>query len=119
MSVRMILLPLFVHVALMLSIWVLAVFGLAPRPAEDMPPRRDDLPLAILFYTLTILAFFTRKADLLFVILAWVFVGCRLLAAFPQALSRDALVERTVELVAAGVLLVMWVLFALAILFNI
>lgn len=118
MSVQMILLPLFVHVAL-----VLAVLLRAARSSEVTADGLRAGLAALLFYTLTTLAFFTRKADIVFVVLAWIFVLLRLAAAFPQLLSAQARSRVSshvsLDLASLAVLAVMWVLFALAILINI
>ncbi|MFG1300919.1 hypothetical protein V5F49_14095 [Xanthobacter sp. V3C-3] len=111
MSVQMILLPLFVHVALMLALMV------RDSRAEPARPGTEAVP-ALLFYTLTALAFFTRKADVAFVVLAWIFVVLSLILALP-GLRGARIGERTAGLVRLAVLALMWGLFALAILLNI
>ncbi|MDI4663099.1 hypothetical protein K9U40_01915 [Xanthobacter autotrophicus] len=115
MSVQMILLPLFVHVAVLL------------RAVKSTEVTADGLRAglaALLFYALTTLALFTRKADLIFVVLAWIFVLLRMGAAFPHLLSAEArgrisLGSSGFDLASLAVLAIMWVLFALAILLNI
>ena len=57
----------------------------------------------------------TRKADLLFVVLSWVFVASRLVHAFIHTTSNRIQVRFTVFLVGAVVLAVMWIVFALRI----
>ena len=47
----------------------------------DMGFGRPPFQLPVLFYVLTAFAMLTRKADLLFVVLAWVFVVTRLVHA--------------------------------------
>ena len=112
MSVRMILLPLFVHVAL-----VFALLFSGFRTASDAGGRgagwRDELALAVLFYVLTICAWQTKFADLLFLLLAWVFVVLRILDAVPYGASsrRNALF-----IASALVLAIMWVAYALRLL---
>ena len=49
----------------------------------------NQFELPVLFYVLTILAIITRQADLLFVLLAWVFVVLRVLQALVHVTSND------------------------------
>lgn len=117
MTVQMILLPLFVHVALMLAMLLRAV-----RSTEVTADGLRAGLAALLFYTLTALALFTRKADVAFVVLAWIFVLLRLAAAFPHLLSartRGGIGGVSLDLASLAVLALMWVLFAAAILLNI
>lgn len=78
----------------------------------------NQFELPVLFYVLTALALFTRKADLIFVILAWVFVFSRYVHAFIHVTSNDLKLRFTAYMVGLIALLIMWVLFALAILLN-
>jgi hypothetical protein len=70
----------------------------------------------MLFYVLTVLALFLRKADLLFVVMAWLFVALRIVHAAIQTTSNH--VGHRFQAFAAGaiVLLLMWVVFAVRIL---
>ncbi|MEW6255127.1 MAG: MAPEG family protein [Pseudomonadota bacterium] len=79
----------------------------------------NQFQLPVLFYVLTILALVTRKADILFVILAWVFVASRYVHAFVHVTSNDIKLRFPAYAIGALVLAVMWALFAIAILFNI
>ena len=45
--------------------------------------------MPVLFYVLTVLAVITKQADLLFVLLAWVFVLSRLAHAYIHVTSND------------------------------
>lgn len=83
MTVQMILLPLFVHVALVLAVLLRAV-----RSTEVTADGLRAGLAALLFYTLTCLALFTRKADVAFVVLAWIFVLLRIAAGFPNCSRR-------------------------------
>ncbi len=117
MTVQMILLPLFVHVALVLAVLLRAV-----RSTEVTADGLRAGLAALLFYTLTCLALFTRKADVAFVVLAWIFVLLRIAAGFPQLLStraRGGIGGVSLDLASLAVLTLMWVLFAVAILLNI
>jgi hypothetical protein len=80
MSVSTILLPVFAHVAF--------VFVLMFRHCRSATPGnesagiwRDELALAVLFYVLTIGAWQTRLADILFLVLASIFVALRIIGA--------------------------------------
>lgn len=79
----------------------------------------NQFELPVLFYILATLALITRKADILFVVLSWVFVATRYAHAFVHVTSNDIKLRFPLFAVGAVVLLVMWGLFALAILLNI
>jgi hypothetical protein len=133
MTVQAILAPLFVLVALTfgLMIWMGALRVAAVRRGEvrvreialgqpNWPPRAQQVSncfdnqfqLPVLFYVLTILALFLRKADLLFVVMAWIFVLLRIVHATIHVTSNH--VGRRFQAFAAGmvVLLLMWIIFA-------
>jgi hypothetical protein len=140
MSIQAILLPLFVQVALTLVLlfWTGRARVAAVRRGDVHPrdialrqpnwPKQEtqianayhnQLELPVLFYVLTILAIITRHADLLFVVLAWVFVILRLVHAYIHLTSNH--VGRRFAAFAASVvvLLVMWVIFILQIMLGI
>ena len=140
MSIQAILLPLFVQVALTLFLlfWTGRARVAAVRRGDVHPrdialrqpnwPKQEtqianayhnQLELPVLFYVLTILAIITRHADLLFVVLAWVFVILRLAHAYIHLTSNH--VGRRFAAFAASVvvLLVMWVIFILQIMLGI
>ena len=137
MTVQAILAPLFVLVALTfaLLVWMGAARIAAVRRGEvrvkdialgqsAWPPRvqqisncfHNQFQLPMLFYVLAVLALFLRKADLLFVLMAWVFVVLRILHAWIHVTSNH--VGRRFQAFAAGavVLLLMWLVFAVRIL---
>ena len=138
MSVQAVLLPLLVQVALTFALlfWTGRVRTRAVREGkvhvrdialgqQNWPPRptqianayQNQLELPVLFYVVTILAWSTGQADLLFVVLAWVFVVLRLVHATIHVTSNR--VPRRFSVFAAGVLvlLAMWGLFAVRLLF--
>ena len=138
MTVDAILLPLFVQVWLtfFLLFWMgsvrvaalrrreVAMSDIALRqPAWPERPTRianafhNQLELPILFYVLVILALFTRKADTLFVVLAWMFVTARLGHAAIHVTRNDVQRRFYAFLVGAIILLIMWIIFALRIFF--
>jgi len=71
----------------------------------------NQFELPVLFYVLTILEIMTRHADLLFVILAWIFVVMRILQATVHVTSNNVRVRGAFYGVGALVLLIMWVIY--------
>ncbi len=140
MSFAAILLPVFVLVFMTfaLMIWMGFERGGALRRGEaripdialgqpNWPVRAQQIhnnyvnqfQLPMLFYVLTILAMFTRQADYLFVVLAWLFVLSRLVHAYIHTTSNYMRHRFNAFLVGAVILLAMWVIFALHILLAI
>jgi hypothetical protein len=79
------------------------------RQAEYNYQNQFELP--VLFYVLTILAIYTRHADLLFVLLSWVFVTLRVLHAGVH-LTHNRIGQRGSLFVASAIVLtIMWVVF--------
>src|SRR5688572_23907288 len=76
----------------------------------------NQLELPLLFYVVVILAMFTRKADMLFVVLAWIFVVTRMVHAAIHVTGNDMRNRLLAFAVGAVVLLIMWILFAVKIL---
>jgi len=139
MSIQAVLLPLFVLVLLtfVLGFWaaylrVQAVRNREVHPRDvalrepNWPPRvlkvvyafQNQLELPLLFYVLTILAWITRQADLLFLVLAWIFVVLRILHAAVHVSSNNLAQRAILFLAGAVVLAVMWLVFALRILLS-
>ena len=137
MMIEGILIPVFVQVALtfVLGFWAAgvrfsAVRGGVVRPREvalrepNWPPHvrkilyayENQLELPILFYILVCLLIPTRHADLIFVILAWVFVLLRLVHAYVHVTDNNMARRGPVFIAGAIVLAVMWVIFAIRIL---
>lgn len=132
MTVQAILAPLFVQVALTFAL----LFWLAPlrtrdfregrvKP-EDIALRQPKWPerttqfsnafsnqfeLPVLFYVLTILAYLTHLADLVFVVLAWIFVAFRLLQALVHVTSNIVRLRGTLYMCSTIVLVMMWIIF--------
>ncbi|WP_428029554.1 MAPEG family protein [Ancylobacter sp.] len=77
---------------------------------------RNQFELPVLFYVLVILALVTRQASFLFLVLAWLFVISRVVHALVHVTTNDVRWRFPAYAVGAIVLLVMWVLFAMAIL---
>lgn len=137
MSLQAILLPLFVEVILtfVLLFWsaplrTRALRSGAVRP-EDIALREPNWPkhatqvanayanqleLPVLFYVLTILAYVTHKAGIVFVVLAWIFVVFRLLHAFVHVTSNNVNVRGPLFGVSALVLAIMWIIYIVEVL---
>ena len=138
MSVQMVLLPVFVEVALIFalmfgtfSVRTAAVkrrevkisqvaLGQNAWPAKATQVANSygsQFELPVLFFVLIALALPLRQADLVIVLLSWVFVVLRILHAGVHTTSNH--MGRRFGIFAAGalVLLAMWVYFALKMLF--
>jgi len=140
MSIQAILLPLFVQVILtfVLLYWMgylrADAFKTGAVKARDIalrepnwPPRvsqisnafHNQLEVPVLFYVLTILALMTRHADLLFVVMAWIFVVLRLVHAYIHVTDNYVSRRGLAFILGAVVLSLMWVIFILRILLGI
>ncbi len=137
MTVPTILLPVFVLVALtfVLAVWMgfernRVIFSKEVRikdialTKESWPDRAKQISnayhnqyeLPVLFYILVALALITRKADLIFVVLSWVFVVSRLLHALIHTTSNRVPRRFFAYLVGLATLIIMWGYFAVQIL---
>ena len=137
MTIQMVLLPLFVEVALTfaLLIWMASARTASVSSGEtklrDIALRQPAWParptqisnsydsqfqLPLLFYVLVILAWVTRQADLIFVVMAWIFVLARLAHVYVHTTSNHVPTRFRVFAVGMLVLLLMWIIFAVRIL---
>ena len=137
MSLPAVLLPLFVEVVLtfVLMLWMGALRNGDYRTGVVKPqdialrepnwPRRtaqaansfsNQFELPVLFYVLTILEWVTRHAGYVFVILAWIFVICRLLQAYVHITSNVVRWRSMFFSIAALVLMIMWALYIVEVL---
>ena len=139
MSIPAILLPLFVEVVLTfaLLLWMADLRRRDVKSGKVKPAHvalrepkwskhtlqvgycfSNQFELPVLFYVLTILEIITRHADLLFVILAWVFVLTRLMHALVHTTSN--IVPRRGGWYAFGAvaLIVAWLVFMIRILLG-
>jgi hypothetical protein len=137
MSLASVLLPLFVQVALtfvlLLATGNTRVGAVARKEVKvsdvalgqgNWPARimqignsyNNQLQLPVLFYVLVILAWITRKADLLFVVMSWIFVVSRIVHARIHTTTNDMRVRFYAFATGAFVLLIMWAIFAVRIL---
>ncbi|WP_430912086.1 MAPEG family protein [Methylobacterium sp. sgz302541] len=76
----------------------------------------NQFEIPVLFYALVPLALITRKADLLFVVLAWVFVATRVVHAGVFVTSNHVPTRFRAYMAGVLVLGVMWIVFAVRIL---
>ena len=76
----------------------------------------NQFELPVLFYVLTILAWMTRHADLVFVVLAWIFVIFRYLQAYVHVTSNRVRLRGSFFIVSAIVLSIMWLVYIVEIL---
>lgn len=79
---------------------------------------RNQFEFPVLFYALVPLALITRQADLPFVVLSWVFVLSRVVHAWVHVTSNNVRLRFPAFAVGVLALLIMWVLFAIGILFS-
>ena len=132
MTVQEILLPLFVEVILTF----LLLFYLAPMRARDFKAGiatydniglrepnwskptlqvaysfSNQFELPVLFYVLTILAYVTHLAGLVFVILAWIFVIFRILQAVVHVTSNNVRLRAAFFGIAAIALAINWAIY--------
>ena len=138
MSIQFVLLPLFVQVILTLAVLYMlagrrfsavrsnALRGSVALREPNWPERarqaeynyQNQFELPVLFYVLTILAIYTRHADLIFVLLSWVFVVLRIFHAGVH-LAHNRLEQRGPLFIAgAMVLTIMWIVFMVRILLG-
>ena len=139
MTLPMILAPLFVQVLMTFVIGFLLAGVRTPlltsgevRPEAislrqpNWPPRalqfgysfQNQFELPLLFYVLTILAMITKHADLLFVVLAWVFVLSRLAHAYVHVTSNNLRFRGMFFAIGALVLAIMWLIFIVKIMLG-
>lgn len=137
MSIQFVLLPLFIEVLLTFGV----MFGMmyfrtsslqrGETRLKDIALREPNWPvratqfgyafanqfeLPVLFYVLTILEIVTRHADLLFVLLAWIFVLTRVLHAWVHVTNNNVRVRGAFYGVGAIILVIMWVIYIVRIL---
>jgi hypothetical protein len=137
MSLEAVLLPLFVEVILTFALlfWLAPLRGRdissgAVRPA-DVALREpnwsgrslqvaysfsNQFELPVLFYVLTILAYFTHHAGIGFVVLAWVFVIFRWLHAFVHVTSNKIQLRGGMFGISALALAIMWAIYIVEVL---
>ena len=139
MTIQSVLLPLFVEVVLtfVLLFWTGRLRVGAVRRGEVHPrdvalreqnwgPREtkvanayhNQLELPVLFYVLTILAIISKHADVLFVVMAWIFVLTRLAHAYVHCTSNNLRARGGLFAIGAVVLALMWLIFIVRIMLG-
>ena len=139
MSVAAVLLPVFVQVALTFILLMrlgsgrLRTLSAGKTKVRDIALGESNWPadvtqvgncfnnqfqLPMLFYVLVVLAPFLHKADLLFVIMSWIFVISRIVHAGVHITSNNVSQRFAAYTVGMAVLLLMWAIFAVRILFG-
>ncbi|MGJ4882907.1 MAPEG family protein [Bradyrhizobium sp. HKCCYLRH1073] len=110
MSLTMVLLPVFVQVGLTFALlfW--------NRTRAQTADVADEFGLPTLFYALIAIALPLRHADLVIVLLSWVFVVTRFVNAGLVSGAKDSRQRGLAWTASALVLLAMWLYFALKIL---
>jgi hypothetical protein len=137
MSIESVLLPMFVQVLLTFALLgILAVrrqrmFRNRELHSQDLAVRGAREPLSVaqvagsfqnqfeipvLFYVLVILALFTRKADLVFVIMSWIFVFARIAQAAIHVTANVVPRRGLAFGISMLVLFIMWIIFIVRIL---
>jgi hypothetical protein len=137
MSLQAVLLPLFVEVILTFALmfWMAALRGRDFRAGVahygNVALREpnwskgtmqvsysfaNQFEMPVLFYVLTILAYMTHHAGLVFVVLAWVFVIFRLLHAYIHVTSNNVRLRGPLFGVSAVVLAIMWIIYIVEVL---
>ena len=137
MTIQMVLLPVFVQVALTFGLlfWMAytrrtslsrgelkvrdIALGQSAWPARATQASNSfdsQFQIPVLFYVLVILAWITKQADLLFVVMAWIFVLSRLAHAYIHTTSNNVSTRFNIFALGMMVLLIMWVIFAVRIL---
>lgn len=139
MTLPFVLLPLFVQVLLTFGLltW-LAILRQADLKSRGVQPSQvalrepnwsiktrqvgncylNQLELPLLFYVLTILSIITRHADIVFVVLAWIFVLSRLVHAYVHTTSNNIYQRGPLFGLGMVVLLAMWLIFIVRILLG-
>jgi hypothetical protein len=136
-SITAILLPVYVQVALtfILLLWMGSSRLRSLRTGEvkvkdvalgerNWPSRilqvqnayHNQFELPVLFYVLVTLALFTRKADMLFVVMSWMFVTSRLVHAAIHTTSNKMALRFQAFVVGVLILAAMWVIFGIRVL---
>ncbi|MGO4705450.1 MAPEG family protein [Microvirga sp. 2MCAF38] len=134
MSVTAVLLPVFVQVGLtfVLLFWMARSRIGALRAGElkvkdvalgerNWPTRaqqvsncfQNQFETPVLFYALVAFALITRKADLVFVVLSWMWVASRIVHAGIHATTNRISPRFKAFAVGVVILLLMWIIFAL------
>jgi len=87
-----------------------------PKPALQAQYAYANLfEMPVLFYVAVIVAIMTRHADLVMVVLAWIYVAFRYLQAYIHVTSNEVKYRGLYFLVSVLVLMIMWIWLAVGI----
>jgi hypothetical protein len=89
-----------------------------PRVTQVANTFHNQFETPVLFYALVAFAMFTRQADLLFVLLSWLFVATRVAHAWVYTTSNHVFTRFRIFLAGTSVLMLMWAIFAVRILVS-
>jgi hypothetical protein len=87
-----------------------------PKAQQVSNNYTSQFQVPLLFYVIVILAWITKQADLIFLVMAWIFVISRLAHAYIHTSSNHVPTRFNAFAVGAIVLLLMWIIFAIRIL---
>ena len=116
MSIQMVLLPLFVQIGLTFALLLWRGNASTARDARGTESFHEELGVPMLFYVLIAIAQPIRHADLVIVMLSWVFVVTRFANAGMLVTSNGGRQRSLAWYASVLVLLAMWLYFALKIL---
>ncbi|HRN88723.1 MAPEG family protein [Hyphomicrobium sp.] len=88
-----------------------------PRATQVANAFHNQLELPILFYALVAFLMITTQVNIWFLILAWVFVIARVVHAVVHTTTNDVRQRFVTHAIGAAALFIMWILFAIRILF--
>lgn len=88
-----------------------------PRATQIANAFHNQLELPILFYALVAFLMITTQVNIWFLVLAWVFVIARVVHAVVHTTSNQVRQRFVTHAIGAAVLFIMWILFAIRILF--
>ena len=80
---------------------------------------QNQFEIPVLFYVLVALAILTKKADLVFVVMEWLFVATRIAHAYVFTTSNYVPLRGQFLLLGIIILFLMWAIFAIRILFAV
>jgi hypothetical protein len=78
------------------------------KPTQLAAAFHNQFQLPVLFYIAVIIAVITTQADLVFVVLSWLFVVMRVIHAYIHTGNNDLMTRFRAFLVGALILMVMW-----------
>jgi len=87
-----------------------------PRATQFANSFANQFELPLLFYVLTILEILTHHADVLYVVLAWIFVATRVMQAMIHVSSNNVRLRGAWYGIGALVLVTMWLIYIVRIL---